>query len=172
MRAFDLVDTLQGLIPAPLQFVRHQAILRIGRIVLLLRPLRRIARRLQVARPRLQDVVLLTRRRLRSRPRRPRWRRVARHAGFPWPSRRLPPVRQTRCSAVRRCPARLDGRHSGAHCARCQCTRRSVSAHSVDSAADPPSSAGPLRRRAGASPARARFAAIACWIRSNSSQLT
>ena len=38
----DLVDTLQGVIPAPFQFISDQAILRIRRVVLLLRPLRRI----------------------------------------------------------------------------------------------------------------------------------
>ncbi len=109
--------------------------------------------------------------RLRSRPRRPRWRPVARRAGLLWPWRRLPPVRQTKCSAVPHCPARLDGRHSGAHCARRQCTRPSTSDRTGDSAAAPPTAparASPRR----AVPVLARFAAIACWIRSNSSQLT
>jgi hypothetical protein len=58
---FDLVDALQGLIPAPLQFVGHQPIFGIRRIVLLLRPLRRVARRFQVALPRVQHFVPLTR---------------------------------------------------------------------------------------------------------------
>ena len=34
---FDLVDALQGLVPAPLQFVGHQTGFRVGRIVLLVR---------------------------------------------------------------------------------------------------------------------------------------
>ena len=50
-----------GLIPAPLQFIGDQTILRVGRIVLLLRPLRRVARRFQVSLPRGQHLVLLTR---------------------------------------------------------------------------------------------------------------
>ncbi len=143
----DLVDTLQGLIPAPLQFVGHQPILGIRRVVLLLRPLRRIARRFQVSRPRLSARRPADARRLRSRPRRPRWRRVARHAGLLWPWRRLPPSRQTKCSADPRCPAPLDGRHSGAHCARRQCTRRSAGGRSVDSAADRPRAPAPASPR-------------------------
>jgi len=41
----DLVDTLQRLIPASFQFVRDEAIFRIGRIVLLLRSASRVPRR-------------------------------------------------------------------------------------------------------------------------------
>src|SRR5438309_8448 len=56
---FDLLHSLQSLIPAALQFVGDQTVLRIRGIVLLLGTLRRIARRLQVSSPRVQNVVLL-----------------------------------------------------------------------------------------------------------------
>ena len=45
---FDLLNSLQGLIPAALQFVGYQTVLRIRRIILLLGTLRRIARHFQV----------------------------------------------------------------------------------------------------------------------------
>src|SRR5205807_3406337 len=57
---FDLLHSLQSLIPAALQFVGYQTVLRIRGIVLLLGTLRRIARRFQVSSPGVQDVVLLT----------------------------------------------------------------------------------------------------------------
>jgi hypothetical protein len=60
----DLVDTLQCLIPAPFQFVRHEAIIWVGRVVLFLRSARRVPRRFQLARPRVQDLILLMGRRL------------------------------------------------------------------------------------------------------------
>ena len=59
MREFDLLDPLQGLIPATLQFVGYQTVLRIRGIVLLLGTLRRIAGRFQLSSPGVQDVVLL-----------------------------------------------------------------------------------------------------------------
>src|ERR1039458_5865706 len=57
---FDLLDSLQSSIPASLQFVGYQTVLRIRSIVLLLGTLRRIVRRFQVSSPGVQDVVLLT----------------------------------------------------------------------------------------------------------------
>ena len=61
---FDLVDTLQRLIPASFQFVRHEAIVRIGRIVLFLRSASRVPRGFQLPRPRVQDLILLMGRRV------------------------------------------------------------------------------------------------------------
>ena len=58
---FDLVDALQGLVPAPLLFVSHQTVFRVGRVVLLLCALRDVARRLQIPSPGVQHFVLLTR---------------------------------------------------------------------------------------------------------------
>jgi hypothetical protein len=57
---FDLLHSLQSLIPAALQFVGHQTVLRIRGIVLPLGTLRRVARRFQISSPRIQDLVLLT----------------------------------------------------------------------------------------------------------------
>src|SRR5258706_588209 len=57
---FDLLHSLQSLIPAALQFVGYQTVLRIRGIVLLLGTLRGIPRRFQVSSPGVQDVVLLT----------------------------------------------------------------------------------------------------------------
>ena len=57
---FDLADALQRLIPAPLQFVGHQSVVRVRRIVLLLRAARGVLRGFQFARPRVQDLILLT----------------------------------------------------------------------------------------------------------------
>jgi hypothetical protein len=60
----DLADTLQRRIPASLQFVRDEAILRIGGVVLFVRSASRVPRRFQLPRPRLQDLILLVGRRL------------------------------------------------------------------------------------------------------------
>jgi hypothetical protein len=56
---FNLLDSLQGLIPAAFQFVGDQAVLRVRGIVLLLGTLCRIARGFQVSSPGVQDIVLL-----------------------------------------------------------------------------------------------------------------
>jgi hypothetical protein len=61
---FDLVDTLQRLIPASFQFIRHEAIVRISRVVLFVRSASRVSRGFQLARPRVQDLVLLMGRRV------------------------------------------------------------------------------------------------------------
>jgi hypothetical protein len=55
----DFSNMLQRLIPAPFQFVSHQAILGVGGIVLLLRSTSRVPRCLQLARPRVQSLILL-----------------------------------------------------------------------------------------------------------------
>lgn len=54
---FDLADALQGLIPASFELIRHQPILRIGSVVLLLRPPRAVPGSLQVALECRQDFV-------------------------------------------------------------------------------------------------------------------
>jgi hypothetical protein len=54
---FDLADALQGLIPAPFEFIGHQPILRIGSIVLLLRPPCAVPGSLQIALECGQDFV-------------------------------------------------------------------------------------------------------------------
>ena len=54
---FDLADPLQGLIPAPFEFIGHQPILRIGSIELLLCPPRAVPGSLQVALKCGQDFV-------------------------------------------------------------------------------------------------------------------
>ena len=54
---FDLVDPLQGLVPASFKLVGDQSILRVGRVVLLLRSSSTVRRRLQVALERRQDFV-------------------------------------------------------------------------------------------------------------------
>ncbi len=56
---FDLLDSLQSLIPAALQFVGYQTVLRVRSIVLFLGTLCGIARRFQVSSLHVQDVVLL-----------------------------------------------------------------------------------------------------------------
>jgi hypothetical protein len=60
----DLADTLQPRIPASLQFIRHEAMLWIGGVVLFVRSASGVPRRFQLPRPCLQDLILLVDRRL------------------------------------------------------------------------------------------------------------
>src|ERR1700687_4296074 len=54
---FDLAYALQGLIPAPFEFIRHQPILRISGVVLLLRPPRAVLGSFQITLECRQDFV-------------------------------------------------------------------------------------------------------------------
>lgn len=53
--SFDVAHMLEGVIPSALQFIRDETVLRICRVVLLLRPVRGIAGRLEISLQRRED---------------------------------------------------------------------------------------------------------------------
>ena len=127
----------QRLVPARLQFGRHESVRRIGGVVLSEGAIGRVTRRFQIAQERFASSISMSRLGfflLRSPPRPHQARRPSEARSR---SHRRPANRRKRCNAARRCRVVPDGRHSAGCCASSRCSGPSAYARSVGNGRDP-----------------------------------